>query len=303
MFFLLLLLDASCRRYRSHHHHHSKSQNKIPDLNFKYIPLQHLNDLDLAKWMERVSQTRKLSDLFIPGTYASGTYYMYYKRYQCQNISIRNQLDIGVRVLDFSVKKNGSNFILHHQNYDFYDLDQEIYDVKDFLKVNPSEFVIIKIRCKSQSNPKEVYDHLMKEFHNSKDKLFLKNDKNLAIQTIENVKGKVALLFDHQDYVDINKLKKQNPGHAFDYLKEGVGEHSTQAYKSFIEQKKSFGQGTNDKLFFGNLYVGDGYPHSTRQLYNLIEKNGGIQTILRNTAANERKANIVMMEFVILFYI
>ncbi|KAI9674709.1 MAG: hypothetical protein M1817_001613 [Caeruleum heppii] len=112
---------------------------------------------NLASWMSELKDETPLSALSIPGTHNSPTCHRALPSVRCQAVSVREQLDNGVRFLDIRVQpeypddpaKDG--LILVHGvfpisltgNKYFRDL---VNDVHAFLDRNPSETVIMSVK-------------------------------------------------------------------------------------------------------------------------------------------------------------
>ena len=80
---------------------------------------------DLSWWMYYVNDSTSLANLTIPGSHDSGALYEPVAGTAiCQNLSIREQLDIGVRYLDIRLRQYGNALVVHHgsvyqhQNFD-----------------------------------------------------------------------------------------------------------------------------------------------------------------------------------------
>lgn len=109
----------------------------------EYITYDGSDAQDPKSWMDHISNNVNLSRLSIPGTHETcatgGTAW-----HKCQNNSITDQLNLGVRVLDFRI---GDDFQMYHSTTGmgiyFYGA---ITEVANFLKAHPSEFVMVSIK-------------------------------------------------------------------------------------------------------------------------------------------------------------
>ncbi|RYD20361.1 MAG: phosphatidylinositol-specific phospholipase C domain-containing protein [Verrucomicrobiaceae bacterium] len=99
-------------------------------------------------WMNSVDGARRLSDLSIPGTHDSGA------RFEpvggtakCQDLTLGDQLNAGVRFLDIRCRHIDNGFTIHHgqvyQNINFGDV---LNATIGFLNANPSETVIMSVK-------------------------------------------------------------------------------------------------------------------------------------------------------------
>ncbi|BCU75648.1 phosphatidylinositol-specific phospholipase C [Luteolibacter sp. LG18] len=99
-------------------------------------------------WMKAVPDDTRLSALSIPGTHDSGaTVEPVPGTAKCQDLSIADQLNAGVRFLDIRCRHLRDAFVIHHgaiyQNLNF---EGVLESVQGFLKDHPSECVILSIK-------------------------------------------------------------------------------------------------------------------------------------------------------------
>lgn len=97
-----------------------------------------------------------INTILIPGTHDSGTYGMD-SRARTQSLTIKEQLDIGVRYLDCRISRSGSDFYFYHWLYSpnkfgtlngtpATDTQNVLYDIRNFLIENPKEILILKFQ-------------------------------------------------------------------------------------------------------------------------------------------------------------
>lgn len=106
-----------------------------------------------VRWMSSLEDDRAINELSIPGTHDSGaTHSIADAAGKCQSLSIEDQLYIGVRFFDIRLQLVGDDFNIVHS---FVDQDTEFDDVLenmvDFIKENPSEFLIVSIKKDADS--------------------------------------------------------------------------------------------------------------------------------------------------------
>ncbi len=99
-------------------------------------------------WLYDFPDETPLNDLFIPGTHDSGANggNIFVRSWtKCQSLDIKGQLNAGVRVFDARVKESGGDlWIYHGSEYMGGNLkDKFLNPIRDFLRQNPSEFVIL----------------------------------------------------------------------------------------------------------------------------------------------------------------
>ncbi|MGW8359724.1 phosphatidylinositol-specific phospholipase C [Streptomyces wedmorensis] len=102
--------------------------------------------VDTRAWMGGHGDATDLRRLTIPGTHDSGA------RFggawsECQNTTIAQQLDSGIRFLDVRCRVTGGSFAIHHgasyQNMMFGDV---LVACRDFLATHPSETVLMRVK-------------------------------------------------------------------------------------------------------------------------------------------------------------
>ncbi|MEV7535818.1 MULTISPECIES: phosphatidylinositol-specific phospholipase C [Streptomyces] len=102
--------------------------------------------VDTRAWMAAHGDGTALTRLTIPGTHDSGA------RFggpwsECQNTTVAQQLDSGVRFLDVRCRVTGGSFAIHHgasyQNMMFGDV---LVACRDFLAAHPSETVLMRVK-------------------------------------------------------------------------------------------------------------------------------------------------------------
>ncbi|MEU9046138.1 MULTISPECIES: phosphatidylinositol-specific phospholipase C [unclassified Kitasatospora] len=101
------------------------------------------------KWMSLLGDNVKLSQLTIPGTHETCALYDggAFGYAQCQEWRIPQQLQAGVRFLDIRCRVMGDVFTIHHDKiYQKINFGDVLNLCIDFLKSNPRETIIMRIR-------------------------------------------------------------------------------------------------------------------------------------------------------------
>jgi 1-phosphatidylinositol phosphodiesterase len=155
-----------------------------PDPRFEFTAVHHpktshlalFSSAKLESWMSKLKNETPLSALSIPGTHNSPTHYTALPSVRCQSVSVKEQLNNGVRFLDIRVQpENPDNaskdgLILVHSafpvsltgNKYFRGLIDHVFA---FLDANPSETVIISLKREGigkstdQQLSKILHDH------------------------------------------------------------------------------------------------------------------------------------------------
>ena len=117
------------------------------------LPLQK-GDADRSDWMAALEDTARLNSLTIPGTHDSGALHSIAEiSGKCQTLSIKEQLQIGVRFLDIRLQLVNNELKVVHSFVDqMTDFEDTLNDMVTFIRENPSEFLLVSI--KEDASPK-----------------------------------------------------------------------------------------------------------------------------------------------------
>ncbi len=171
---------------------------------FAFSPINGINTNKPDLWMARLNDGVKVTQLSIPGTHDSGaTHSIFDVAGKCQDISIKEQLAIGVRFLDLRLQMNNNEFDIVHsfvkQNLTFKGV---LKDITNFIKQNPSEFLIISIK-KEEESVNSTFDFeelLLQDFKPYSDLICL--DGALP-NTLGEARGKIYILSRYNSTVGI----------------------------------------------------------------------------------------------------
>lgn len=149
------------------------------------------------EWMKLVQGDSQLSELSIPGSHDSCALYGgVYGR--CQTMSLREQLDAGVRFVDIRCRAIEDRFQIHHGMIDQKITFAEVRDqCEAFLRANPSECVLMSVKeeyvakANTRSFGETFADYL--KGHEA----FWYLDK--SVPTLEKARGKIVLIHRHRE--------------------------------------------------------------------------------------------------------
>ncbi|XP_057342244.1 uncharacterized protein LOC130678785 [Microplitis mediator] len=111
--------------------------------------------LERSKFLVKLANSHKLSDLALIGTHSSFSYNLPNKEIQTQDLNIVQQLKYGIRVLDISVRPQFNTFEIYPFNFSkIFTLDNAIEIANEFLDSNPGELIVMLI---NQDHP-STYD-------------------------------------------------------------------------------------------------------------------------------------------------
>ncbi|GAA0301623.1 phosphatidylinositol-specific phospholipase C [Streptomyces polychromogenes] len=152
--------------------------------------------LGTQDWMAGLGDSTPLQRMTIPGTHDSGARQggLYVA---CQNTSIAEQLDSGIRFLDVRCRVTGGSFAIHHaaffQNLMFGDV---LVACAAFLAAHPSETVLMRVKqeysTESDATFRAVFDDYLD--HRGWRPLFRIAD---TLPALGQARGKVVLLADN----------------------------------------------------------------------------------------------------------
>lgn len=147
-----------------------------------------------SNWMGSISDNTSLSSLSIPGTHDSGALYEpIYGTAKNQDLTIAEQLSVGVRYLDIRTRHYKDAFTIHHgavyQNQNF---DDVLNAVISFLNNNPTETVIMSVKEEhtAADNTRSYEDTFNWYVSKNPDKWLMTNH----VPTLGEARGKIVLL-------------------------------------------------------------------------------------------------------------
>ncbi|WP_328904973.1 phosphatidylinositol-specific phospholipase C [Streptomyces sp. NBC_00234] len=155
-----------------------------------------LRVLGTQDWMGAIPDTTALQRLTFPGSHDSGA------RFggpwaECQNTTIAQQLDSGIRFLDVRCRITGDSFAIHHeaafQNLMFGDV---LIACRDFLAARPSETVLMRVKQEYSQESNAAFRSVFDRYLDVKGwRSLFRLDSTLP--TLGGARGKVVLLADN----------------------------------------------------------------------------------------------------------
>ncbi|MFD3548375.1 phosphatidylinositol-specific phospholipase C [Streptomyces sp. NPDC058655] len=152
--------------------------------------------LGTQDWMAGLGDTTPLQRMTIPGTHDSGAtkggLYV-----ACQNTSIAQQLDSGIRFLDVRCRVTGGSFAIHHGSF-FQDLmfGDVLAACRNFLAAHPSETVLMRVKQEYSAEADAAFRAVFDDYLDNRGwrPLFRIAD---ALPALGQARGKVVLLADN----------------------------------------------------------------------------------------------------------
>ncbi|WP_330297208.1 phosphatidylinositol-specific phospholipase C [Streptomyces sp. NBC_00503] len=160
------------------------------------VPPASASTLGTQDWMAGIGDSTALQRMTLPGTHDSGAtrggLYV-----ACQNTSIAQQLDSGIRFLDVRCRVTGGSFAIHHaayyQNLMFGDV---LVACWNFLAAHPSETVLMRLKQEYSEESDATFRAVFDDYLDNRGwrPLFKIAD---SVPTLGQARGKVLLLPDN----------------------------------------------------------------------------------------------------------
>lgn len=163
---------------------------------FAMIPLSTTSSTFSGKnWMKNIDDSTSITTLSIPGSHDSGALHSIGDLSgKCQDLSILNQINAGVRFFDIRLSQRNNELKVVHGIVD-QDLNfsQILNDFSTFLKENPSEGLIISIKKESDSvNTTASFDESLKNALSSYSLIWDTSGK--IPENLGKLRGKIFLI-------------------------------------------------------------------------------------------------------------
>ncbi|MFC9794512.1 phosphatidylinositol-specific phospholipase C [Streptomyces sp. NPDC127584] len=147
-------------------------------------------------WMAGHGDPTPLQKLTIPGTHDSGA------RFggpwsECQNTTIAQQLDSGIRFLDVRCRVTGGSFAIHHgASYQKAMFGDVLVACRDFLAAHPSETVLMRVKQEYSTDSDATFRAVFDDYLDNRGwrPLFRIGD---TVPTLGQARGKVVLIADN----------------------------------------------------------------------------------------------------------
>lgn len=155
---------------------------------------QKENNVQPNAWMSRLSDDRAVTSLSIPGTHNSGALHEPIRgSAACQTLTIRQQLDAGVRFFDIRCRHENDQFEIYHgpvfQKLKFAQVEKTM---AEFLAKHPTEVLLVSIKQEStpRNNSRSFEDTMRRHIVDAEDLYSTRN----GLPRLGEVRGKIVLL-------------------------------------------------------------------------------------------------------------
>ncbi len=147
--------------------------------------------IESQEWMKNLADTADLREISIPGSHDSGALYSIADvAGKCQDISIANQLNVGVRFLDIRLKATNNGFnVIHGIVDERATFNNVLNDCKNFLSAHPSETILMSVKEEESTsiNFAEKFEDTIKN-----DNIWITSTNTLP--KLGDARGKIILL-------------------------------------------------------------------------------------------------------------
>lgn len=196
-------------------------------------------DSESRSWMSHISDSTSIDMISMPGTHDSGALHSLADvAGKCQDLSIKNQLEIGARYLDVRLQSVANTLSVCHGpiNEDL-TLKNVLSDCRSFLMENETEAIVLSVKEEEKEINSTISfeDALLNELKEYKDVLYL----GTGIPTMQMIRGKICLMSRYaNNSIGIDSYAGWGDSCTFD-MNNGVNMHIQDTYYlSNVEQKK-----------------------------------------------------------------
>ena len=159
-----------------------------------FVDIPTPSEADGKAWMKLLDGGKRISQFSIPGTHNSGARFEPIRgTARCQDLTITQQLDMGVRLLDMRCRHLNNAFAIYHGPiYQKLSFDTVLQNVGDFLRDNPSETVILSVQ--QAPNAQDNTRSFEATFETYVARNPLRWRLASTIPTLDQARGKIVLL-------------------------------------------------------------------------------------------------------------
>lgn len=144
-------------------------------------------------WMGSLADATKISALTIPGTHDSCTYNAS-SISKCQNLTLKQQLEAGIRFIDIRCRQFNDTFELHHgAEYLHLNFSDVLTACQDFLATHPRECIIMSVKEEHDAaGNKKTFEQVFVDYVQGNPDLW--HLGNTIPQFSDGIRGKIVLL-------------------------------------------------------------------------------------------------------------
>lgn len=210
-------------------------------------------------WMRNIPDGSLISEINIPGSHDTCARFIHLSHItKCQDKSVTEQLNMGVRFIDLRVRLQNDGLVLVHGIATCYEdkrkrkpllLDNIIEECRKFLSLNPEETILLSLKRDDGPSSEETFDFFYKNYIKSDAIWYLEN----RIPALGEVRGKIVLF--NRCAVDLSDTKKgysdYNTGLDFSHLPDQSRVDFTGLEGAFMHQRTT---DNKEKYYLQDMY-------------------------------------------------
>ena len=158
--------------------------------------------MKLKNWMADIAENRDLLSLAIPGTHDCVTKYVQFEHFsKTQDLTVYEQLALGIRALDIRVESSGERLKMVHGVAKAFttpnkfgkqmDLSYVLGQCYDFLRENPSETIVFQFKNDSGKENEKCFDNLYFTYISENPEMWFCENR---VPELGEVRGKIYLI-------------------------------------------------------------------------------------------------------------
>lgn len=159
-------------------------------------------EISRPRWMSTIPDNRRLSQISMPGTNDSMAHkatLLFVDHTRTQSLALNNQYAAGIRYVDIGLKYASDHFDLYSGvAYLGYDFDDVLKTTQSFLKNNPSETIVMRLKQTYTSAGDSDMGKVFEKYYKRYNSLFWKPSTSGDLQnpTMKEMRGKIVLMSD-----------------------------------------------------------------------------------------------------------
>lgn len=190
-----------------------------------------------------VDEQTKISSLNLFGTHDSLTAFVSMEKMsRCQSLTLKEQLDLGVRLIDVRLARKNREFYLVHSLADCYGdeskkerlvFSEVLRDCLDFLRENPDEFIVMSIKQDRGIQSRLFFPAFFEKYIKGSEALWYLGEE---IPKVGDCRGRIVLMRRCKVF---GKRKKLNPyGLDFSHWKDQGSKRSEKIYSVVLNKNQ-----------------------------------------------------------------
>lgn len=158
--------------------------------------------MKLKNWMADINGSRDLLSLMIPGTHDCVTKYVQFEHIsKTQDLTIYEQLNMGIRALDIRVESSGNRLKMVHGTAKAFttpnklgkqmDMEYVLGACYDFLRENPTETIVFQFKNDNGKENEKCFDNLFFTYISKNPEIWFSENR---VPKLDEVRGRIYLI-------------------------------------------------------------------------------------------------------------